>query len=170
MHGKAAMQPPASGCSTGPADLPISAALFTQCLPRDRGGALAVPGPGLQGEPDGQPGGRAVIVGGKTCGSAHNGRAWAALDPSLPCCPARQATLCCVARWLPLQFTDDQARVVYKRPTDLRIKEDVPICCNLLIAPILDEGGCGGNVGVGAGIAVRSPLAATQGVPICCTS
>ena len=30
--------------------------------------------------------------------------------------------------------------MVYKRPTDLRLVEDVPICCNLLIAPILDEG------------------------------
>ena len=38
------------------------------------------------------------------------------------------------------QFTDDQARVIYKRPTDLRLKEDVPICCNLLVAPLLDEG------------------------------
>ncbi len=38
------------------------------------------------------------------------------------------------------QFTDEQAKVVYKRPTDLRLKEDVPICCNLLVAPILDEG------------------------------
>lgn len=53
------------------------------------------------------------------------------------------ATACCAAHLLPLQFTDDQAQVVYKRPTDLRIKEDVPICCNLLIAPILDEGECG---------------------------
>lgn len=45
---------------------------------------------------------------------------------------------------LRMQFTDDQARVIYKRPTDLRLKEDVPICCNLLVAPLLDEGEAAG--------------------------
>lgn len=30
--------------------------------------------------------------------------------------------------------------MVYKRPTDLKIKEDVPVCCNVLIANIFDEG------------------------------
>ncbi len=34
--------------------------------------------------------------------------------------------------------------MVYKRATDLKLKEDVPIVCNLLIANILDEGGRAG--------------------------
>lgn len=34
--------------------------------------------------------------------------------------------------------------MVYKRATDLKLKEDVPIVCNLLIANILDEGGWAG--------------------------
>eukprot|EP00887_Chlorella_sp_A99_P001822 scaffold19.g1822.t1 len=38
------------------------------------------------------------------------------------------------------QFSEEQFKVVYKRPTDLVLKDDVPICCNLLIANILDEG------------------------------
>jgi hypothetical protein len=40
-----------------------------------------------------------------------------------------------------LQFTEDRFKVVYKRPTDLKLKEDVPVCCNLLVANIFDEGG-----------------------------
>ena len=35
---------------------------------------------------------------------------------------------------------DDQAKVVYKRPSDLALLEDVPIVCNLLIAELLDDG------------------------------
>ncbi|KAK9815442.1 hypothetical protein WJX72_003717 [[Myrmecia] bisecta] len=37
-------------------------------------------------------------------------------------------------------FTDQQFKVVYKRPTDLALLDDVPICCNLLICDILDDG------------------------------
>jgi hypothetical protein len=33
-----------------------------------------------------------------------------------------------------------QVRVVYKRPTDLALREDVPVVCNLLLADIVDEG------------------------------
>lgn len=39
-----------------------------------------------------------------------------------------------------LQFTEERCNVVYKRPTDLRLGADVPVCCNLLVANILDEG------------------------------
>ena len=39
------------------------------------------------------------------------------------------------------QFPEERHRVVYKRPTDLKLKEDVPVCCNLLVANIFDEGG-----------------------------
>lgn len=39
-----------------------------------------------------------------------------------------------------LQFTEEQFKVLYKRPTDLKLKEDLSVCCNLLIANILDEG------------------------------
>lgn len=35
---------------------------------------------------------------------------------------------------------EERYSVIYKRPTDLKIKEDVAVCCNLLIANILDEG------------------------------
>ena len=38
-------------------------------------------------------------------------------------------------------FTEEQYKVVYKRPTDLTRAADVPICCNLLLANIFDEGG-----------------------------
>lgn len=31
--------------------------------------------------------------------------------------------------------------MVYKRPTDLKAPADVPVCCNLLLANVLDEGG-----------------------------
>ena len=37
-------------------------------------------------------------------------------------------------------FQDEQYRVVYKRPTDLALKEDVPICCNVCVNELLDEG------------------------------
>ena len=30
--------------------------------------------------------------------------------------------------------------VVYKRPTDLQLGKDVPICCNVVICDMLDEG------------------------------
>ena len=30
--------------------------------------------------------------------------------------------------------------MVYKRPTDLNLLSDVPVCCNLLVANIFDEG------------------------------
>ena len=42
----------------------------------------------------------------------------------------------------PTQFTEAQYRAVYKRPTDLKLLQDVPVCCNLLVANVLDEGGC----------------------------
>ena len=38
------------------------------------------------------------------------------------------------------EIPEEQYSVLYKRPTDLKIKEDVSVCCNLLIANILDEG------------------------------
>jgi len=34
-----------------------------------------------------------------------------------------------------------QVAVVYKRPTDLALRADVPVVCNLLLADIMDEGG-----------------------------
>ena len=37
-------------------------------------------------------------------------------------------------------FSDDQYKVVYKRPTDLLLKDDVPICCNVCVNEFLDEG------------------------------
>lgn len=56
-----------------------------------------------------------------------------------------------VERWLYLSlackesltmngFAEDRFKVVYKRPTDLSLKQDVPILCNLLLCDVLDEG------------------------------
>lgn len=39
-----------------------------------------------------------------------------------------------------MQFDAEQYKVVYKRPTDLTIKGDVSVCCNLLITNLFDEG------------------------------
>ena len=33
--------------------------------------------------------------------------------------------------------------MAYKRPTDAKLGEDVPVCCNVLVANILDEGSLG---------------------------
>ena len=55
--------------------------------------------------------------------------------PHAPCTPT------CPHSHL-VQFTEEQYKVVYKRPTDLRPQADVPICCNLVLANILDEGVC----------------------------
>ena len=56
-----------------------------------------------------------------------------------------------VERWLYLSLTcketlklnsfeEDRFKVIYKRPTDLRLQHDVPVLCNLLLCDILDEG------------------------------
>jgi protein arginine N-methyltransferase 7 len=37
-------------------------------------------------------------------------------------------------------FSDDQVKVVYKRPTDLAMLRDVPISCNLIVNDIIDDG------------------------------
>lgn len=37
-------------------------------------------------------------------------------------------------------FSDDQVKVVYKRPTDLAILRDVPISCNLCVNDVIDDG------------------------------
>lgn len=37
-------------------------------------------------------------------------------------------------------FSDDQVKVVYKRPTDLALLRDVPISCNVCICDIFDDG------------------------------
>ena len=43
--------------------------------------------------------------------------------------------------WDPERFT-----VLYKRPTDLALHMDVPVCCNLLVCDILDEGEVAGEL------------------------
>lgn len=37
-------------------------------------------------------------------------------------------------------FSDDQVKVVYKRPTDLAMLRDVPISCNLCVNDVIDDG------------------------------
>lgn len=39
-----------------------------------------------------------------------------------------------------VQVSEESYRVIYKRPTDLKVKEDVEVCCNLLITNIFDKG------------------------------
>ena len=57
----------------------------------------------------------------------------------------------CVERWLYLshvckevleanKIDDSHFDVLYKRPTDLKLMEDIKICCNLLVCEIFDEG------------------------------
>ena len=57
----------------------------------------------------------------------------------------------CSERWLYLAmvckeillsngFSDDQVKVVYKRPCDLALLRDVPVYCNLCVADLLDDG------------------------------
>lgn len=56
-----------------------------------------------------------------------------------------------VDRWLYLSLAcketlvrnkveDSKYHVIYKRPTDLQLKSDVRICCNLLVCEMFDEG------------------------------
>lgn len=37
-------------------------------------------------------------------------------------------------------INEDRYDVIYKRPTDLRLKQDVPVACNVVIANLIDEG------------------------------
>lgn len=41
---------------------------------------------------------------------------------------------------------DDEVKVIYKRPSDVALLEDVPVVCNLLIADILEDGLLGAGV------------------------
>ncbi|KAI8104703.1 hypothetical protein M9434_003256 [Picochlorum sp. BPE23] len=47
--------------------------------------------------------------------------------------------LACKETMMENEIDEDLYSIVYKRPTDLRIKTDVEICCNLLIANIFDK-------------------------------
>ena len=69
---------------------------------------------------------------------------------------ARHVTCC--ERWLYLamaakesfvtnDFNDDQAKVVYKRPSDLLMPQDVPVACNVLLAAnLLEDGALGAGI------------------------
>ena len=70
---------------------------------------------------------------------------------TMQCLKAGAYHVTAVERWLYLAmsckevllangFTDEQVKVVYKRPTDLALLSDVPIACNLLVCDILDDG------------------------------
>ena len=49
-------------------------------------------------------------------------------------------SLACKESLVANKFPTDRYKVVYKRPTDLALIQDVPIVCNLLICNIFDEG------------------------------
>ena len=49
-------------------------------------------------------------------------------------------SLACKESLVANKFAPDRYKVIYKRPTDLALIQDVPIICNLLICNILDEG------------------------------
>lgn len=38
------------------------------------------------------------------------------------------------------KFSEELYNVIYKRPSDLALKADVPVCCNILICDMFDEG------------------------------
>jgi len=38
------------------------------------------------------------------------------------------------------EFSEELYKVIYKRPSDLSLKADVPVCCNILICDTFDEG------------------------------
>ncbi|BDA48465.1 Protein arginine N-methyltransferase 7 [Coccomyxa sp. Obi] len=48
--------------------------------------------------------------------------------------------LACKESLVANNFSEDHFSVIYKRPTDLAIIKDVPICCNILICDMFDEG------------------------------
>ena len=49
-------------------------------------------------------------------------------------------SLACKESLVANKFPAERYKVVYKRPTDLALIQDVPIICNLLICNIFDEG------------------------------
>ncbi|MEW5319762.1 MAG: hypothetical protein WDW38_010893 [Sanguina aurantia] len=69
---------------------------------------------------------------------------------------AGAAHVTCVERWLYLassckevldinQVPQEQYKILYKRPCDLVLLKDVPICCNVVVCDMIDDGllGCG---------------------------
>lgn len=48
-------------------------------------------------------------------------------------------SLACKETMMENEIDEDAYNIVYKRPVDLRIKSDIPVCCNLLIANIIDK-------------------------------
>ena len=48
--------------------------------------------------------------------------------------------MACKENLLSNGYSDDQVKVVYKRPTDLALLRDVPISCNLCICDVFDDG------------------------------
>lgn len=75
------------------------------------------------------PGGSSAVLCRAACQAAHQ-PAVSIAHPLVPLVP---------------QFPEERYRVVYKRPTDLKAPADVPVCCNLLLANVLDEGGFRGS-------------------------
>lgn len=76
-----------------------------------------------------------------------------------------------VERWLYLSLTcketlngfeEDRFKVIYKRPTDLKLQSDVPILCNLLLCDILDEGNAALMSACAVLAVIGSVLARTQ--------
>jgi hypothetical protein len=55
-----------------------------------------------------------------------------------------------------MQFSEEAFKVIYKRPTDLTLINDLPVCANLLIANIFDEGESGAWSPLGRGALLPS--------------
>ena len=121
----------------------------------DRRGLVAIPVLGSQGVPH-------LAI------TQEDNQPWLMADSSPSAC--KLLTCCCLAglhamvaldagahhvtavdRWLYLSlackeslitngFKEDRFTVVYKRPTDLSLRKDVPILCNLLLCDMMDEG------------------------------
>ena len=48
--------------------------------------------------------------------------------------------LACKETMVENEMEEEKYSVIYKRPVDLKIKTDVPICCNVLVANLFDKG------------------------------
>jgi protein arginine N-methyltransferase 7 len=61
------------------------------------------------------------------------------------------------------QFEEERYSVVYKRPSDLALLSDVPVCCNLVVANVLEDGLLGAGI-IPAVAHALSALAAADAV------
>ena len=98
---------------------------------------------------------------------------------------AGAAHVTCVDRWLYLAGSchealrsngigPDRAKTVYKRPTDVRLRDDVPVCCNIIVADLLEDGVLSAGLipalrhAAAAGLATSDAIVLPRAVTIYC--